>query len=73
MDIKEKSGIREEFDKQSECAWAFAQVARQRWSEEEDRKALLNTSVRGSASGLPVINPTTVRNAESNRKVERNR
>lgn len=73
MDIKEKSGIREEFDKQAECAFVFAQVASQRHSEEEDRKALLNSRVRGSATGLPVNNGTTVRNEDSNRKVERNR
>ncbi len=73
MDIKQKNGMGEEFDKQAECALAFAQTATQRWAEEEDRKGLLSLRVRGSSSGLPVSNPTTVRNEESTRKVERNR
>ncbi len=74
MDIKQKNGIREEFDKQAECALAFAQAATQRWSEEEDRKGLLGSRVRGpSSSGLPVNNGPTVKNEESTRKVERNR
>lgn len=72
MDIKQKNGMGEEFDKQAECALAFAQTATQRWAEEEDRKGLLSLRVRGS-SGLPVSNGTTVRNEESTRKVERNR
>jgi hypothetical protein len=72
MDIKQKNGMGEEFDKQAECALVFAQTATQRWAEEEDRKGLLSLRVRGS-SGLPVSNGTTVRNEESTRKVERNR
>ncbi|MEI7440953.1 MAG: hypothetical protein WCK43_04890 [bacterium] len=73
MDIKQKNGMGEEFDKNADCALAFAQAATQRWSEEEDRKGLLSLRVRGSSSGLPVSNGTTVRNEESTRKVERNR
>ncbi len=73
MDIKQKNGMGEDFDKQAECALAFAQTATQRWAEEEDRKGLLSLRVRGSSSGLPVSNGTTVRNEESTRKVERNR
>jgi hypothetical protein len=74
MDIKQKNGIREEFDKQAECAFAFAQVASQRHSEEEERKRLIGVRVRGpSSSALPVNDGPTVRNEESTRKVERNR